>query len=59
MSEVEERVSELEYKVHELREEINMNYKHISGILSLLKDKYPDAFLPGPGAHLKSEKQSN
>jgi hypothetical protein len=56
MSKLEERVKDLEYKVHELREEINVNYKHISEILLLLKKKYPDEFEPGSGVHLKPQK---
>ena len=56
MSRLEERIEDLEYKVHELREEINVNYKHISEILHLLKKKFPDEFETGSGVHLKPQK---
>jgi hypothetical protein len=56
MSTIEDRVNDLEYKVHELREEININYKHISEILILLKKKFPDEFEPDSGVHLKPQK---
>ena len=57
MSKLEERVKDLEYKVHELREEISVNYRHISEILHLLKKKFPDEFEPSPGVHLKPQKE--
>ena len=57
MSKLEDRVNDLEYKVHELREEINVNYKHITEILLFLKKKFPDEFEPGSGVHLKPQKE--
>ena len=56
MSNLEDRVNDLEYKVHELREEINVNYKHISEILLLLKKKFSDEFESDSGVHLKPQK---
>ena len=57
MSKIEERIKDLEYKVHELREEIEVNYEHMTEILKLLKKKYPEEFKPGPGFHLKVQQQ--
>ncbi len=57
MSKTEERLEDLEYKVHELREEINVNYGHISEILHLLKKKFPAEFEPSAGVHLKDQKR--
>ena len=55
MSKVEERIKDLEYKVHELREEIEVNYEHMTEILKLLRKKCPEEFMPGPGFHLKAQ----
>ena len=57
MGNVEERIAELEYKVHELREEINVNYSHLTKVLHLLKKKFPDEFEPGSGVRLKTQKE--
>ena len=57
MSKIEERLKDLEYKVHELREEIEVNYEHMTEILKLLRKKYPEEFMPSPGFHLKSQQQ--
>lgn len=57
MVNVEERIAELEYKVHELREEINVNYSHLTEVLHLLKKKFPDEFEPGSGVRLKTQKK--
>lgn len=56
MGELEERLTEVEYKMHELRDEINVNYKHMTDILRLLKKKFPDEFEPGNSIHLKPQK---
>jgi len=52
MGELEERLTEVEYKMHELRDEIDVNYKHTTDFLRLLKRKFPDEFEPGNGIHL-------
>ena len=57
VSKTEERLKDVEYKVHELREEININYRRITEILHLLKRKFPDEFEPGAGVHLKPQKE--
>jgi len=57
MGNLEERIVDIEYKVHELREEINVNYSHLTGILHLLKKKFPDEFEPGTGVRLKAKKE--
>ena len=46
MSKLEQRLNDLEYKLHELREEINVNYKHVAEILKVLKKKFPEEFTP-------------
>jgi hypothetical protein len=56
MSELEERLTEIEYKMHELREEINVNYRHMTEILHFLKKEFPDEFEPGENFHLKRQK---
>lgn len=53
MTKIEKRLEDLEYKIHELREEIEVNYEHITEILKLLRRKYPEEFMPGSGVHLK------
>jgi len=57
MNNTDERYKGLEYKAHELREEIKVNYRHISEILHLLKKKFPDEFETGPGVHLKTQNE--
>ncbi len=44
MSKLEQRLDDLEYKLHELREEINVNYRYIAEILKLLKERFPEEF---------------
>jgi hypothetical protein len=56
MGKLEERLTELEYKLHELREEINVNYSHVTEILRLLKKKFPEEFEPVAGFNLKRQK---
>jgi len=56
MGNLEERIVEIEYKVHELREEVNVNYSHMSEIRRLLKKKFPEEFESGAGFKLKRQK---
>jgi hypothetical protein len=51
MSKIEERIKDNKYKVHELREEIEVNYEHMIEIRKLLRKKYPEEFMPVTSPH--------
>lgn len=56
MGNLEERITEVEYKLHELREEVNVNYSHVAEVRRLLKKKFPEEFESGAGFNLKRQK---
>jgi hypothetical protein len=55
MKKIDDRLNDLEYRIHELREEIEVNYEHMTMILQLLRKKFPEEFMSGPGFHLKAQ----